>query len=38
MAEDLKKMYRTVMDDHFPPQLTISFGDQKLVYRKRRGR
>lgn len=35
MAEDLKKMYRTVMDDHFPPQLTISFGDQKLVYRKR---
>ncbi|RLF56351.1 MAG: IMP cyclohydrolase [Thermoplasmata archaeon] len=35
MAEDLKKMYRTVMDDHFPPQITISFGDQKLVYRKR---
>jgi phosphoribosylaminoimidazolecarboxamide formyltransferase/IMP cyclohydrolase len=35
MAEDLKKMYRTVMDDHFPPQITISFGDQKLLYRKR---
>ena len=35
MAEDLKKMYRTVMDDHFPPQITISFGDQRLVYRKR---
>jgi phosphoribosylaminoimidazolecarboxamide formyltransferase/IMP cyclohydrolase len=35
MAEDLKKMYRTVMDDHFPSQLTISFGDQTLVYRKR---
>ncbi len=35
MAEDLKRMYRTVMDDHFPTQLTISFGDQKLVYRKR---
>ncbi len=32
---DLKKMYRTVMDDHFPPEMTISFGDQKLVYRKR---
>jgi phosphoribosylaminoimidazolecarboxamide formyltransferase / IMP cyclohydrolase len=35
MAEDLKAMYRTVMDDHFPPQITISFGDQVLVYRKR---
>jgi len=35
MAEDLKKMYRTVMDDHFPPEITISFGDQTLVYRKR---
>ena len=35
MAEDLKKMYRTVMDDHFPSQVTISFGDQTLVYRKR---
>jgi phosphoribosylaminoimidazolecarboxamide formyltransferase/IMP cyclohydrolase len=35
MAEDLKKMYRTVMDDHFPPQITIAFGEQKLVYRKR---
>ena len=35
MAEDLKRMYRTVMDDHFPSQMTISFGDQTLVYRKR---
>ena len=35
MAEDLKKMYRTVMDDHFPPQITISLGEQKLVYKKR---
>jgi len=35
MAEDLKTMYRTVMDDHFPPQISISFGDQVLVYRKR---
>ena len=35
MPEDLKKMYRTVMDDHFPSQITISFGDQVLVYRKR---
>ena len=35
MGENLKKMYRTVMDDHFPPEITISFGDQVLVYRKR---
>ena len=35
MTEDLKKMYRTVMDDHFPPQITIAFGDQVLVYKKR---
>jgi phosphoribosylaminoimidazolecarboxamide formyltransferase/IMP cyclohydrolase len=35
MAEDLKKVYRTVMDDHFPAQITVSFGNQVLVYRKR---
>ena len=35
MAEDLKKMYRTVMEDHFPDSLHVSFGDQALVYRKR---
>jgi phosphoribosylaminoimidazolecarboxamide formyltransferase/IMP cyclohydrolase len=35
MGDDLKKMYRTVMDDHFPPEITISFGDQVLKYRKR---
>ena len=35
MPEDLKKMYRTVMDDHFPGEMTISFGDQTLIYRKR---
>jgi phosphoribosylaminoimidazolecarboxamide formyltransferase/IMP cyclohydrolase len=38
MAEDLKKMYRTVMDDHFPPQMEISFIDadkrQTLFYEK----
>ena len=28
MTEDLKKMYRTIMDDHFPPQMEISFVDQ----------
>lgn len=35
MAEDLKRMYRTIMDDHFPDSMTIRFGDQELVYRKR---
>ncbi len=32
---DFKTMYKTVMDDHFPDDLTIAFGDQKLIYRKR---
>lgn len=38
MAEDLKKMYKTVMDDHFPPRMEISFVDgdtrQTLFYEK----
>ena len=34
MAE-LKEMYRKVMDDHFPDEMTITFGDQSLRYRKR---
>ncbi len=33
--EDLKKAYKTVMDDHFPDKLTITFGNQKLVYKKK---
>jgi phosphoribosylaminoimidazolecarboxamide formyltransferase/IMP cyclohydrolase len=32
---ELKKMYKTIMDDHFPETMTITFGDQKLVYKKR---
>jgi len=32
---DIKKMYRTVMEDHFPEKLSIKFGDVKLKYRKR---
>jgi len=28
MSDDLKKMYRTIMDDHFPPKMEISFVDQ----------
>lgn len=32
---DIKKMYKTIMSDNFPPEMTITFGDRKLVYRKR---
>jgi len=35
MASELKQMYRTVMDDHFPAEIQISFGEQVLTYRKR---
>ena len=38
MADDLKKMYRTIMDDHFPEKMEISFVDrakrQTLFYEK----
>jgi len=38
MADDPKKMYRTIMDDHFPPAMEISFVDgdkrQTLFYEK----
>ncbi len=32
---DIKKMYTTILGDSFPMEMTISFGDQKLVYRKK---
>jgi phosphoribosylaminoimidazolecarboxamide formyltransferase/IMP cyclohydrolase len=32
---ELKKMYRTIMDDNFPDDMTIRFGEQTLFYRKR---
>jgi len=32
---DIKKMYSTILGDHFPLEMKISFGDQTLVYRKR---
>jgi phosphoribosylaminoimidazolecarboxamide formyltransferase/IMP cyclohydrolase len=32
---DIKKMYSTILGDHFPMEMTISFGDRQLVYRKR---
>jgi phosphoribosylaminoimidazolecarboxamide formyltransferase / IMP cyclohydrolase len=38
MSEDLKKMYRTIVDDHFPSRMEISFieGEQRqtLYYEK----
>ncbi len=32
---ELKKMYKTIMDDNFPNDMKIMFGEQTLVYRKR---
>jgi phosphoribosylaminoimidazolecarboxamide formyltransferase / IMP cyclohydrolase len=32
---DIKAKYRTIMDDHFPEVMKISFGDCTLEYRKR---
>ena len=38
MNDDLKKMYKTIIDDHFPPEMEISFVDgnnrQTLFYEK----
>ena len=38
MPRDLKEMYKTIMDDHFTPQMEISFVDgekrQTLIYEK----
>jgi phosphoribosylaminoimidazolecarboxamide formyltransferase/IMP cyclohydrolase len=38
MPKDLKEMYKTIMDDHFTPQMEISFVDgekrQTLIYEK----
>lgn len=38
MTQDLKKMYKTIMDDHFPPRMEIAFVDddnrQTLFYDK----
>ncbi len=32
---DIKKMYSTILGDHFPMDMTITLGDQQLVYKKR---
>ncbi len=38
MAEDLKKIYKTIVDDHFPPRMELSFvaseSRQTLFYEK----
>ena len=31
----MRKAYRTILTEHFPDTLTIQFGEQALVYRKR---
>ncbi len=33
--DDLKKAYKTLMDDHFPDAMTITLGDVALRYKKR---
>ncbi|MDR9502511.1 MAG: IMP cyclohydrolase [Desulfurivibrionaceae bacterium] len=35
MSQDLKKMYTNILGDSFPMSMTVSFGDQMLVYKKR---
>jgi hypothetical protein len=31
-VSEIKKLYKTIMADNFPPEMTITFGDQKLIY------
>jgi len=33
--ENIKKAYQTILDDNFPEEMTITFGNQKLQYKKR---
>ena len=28
MTDDLKKMYKTIVDEHFPPRMEIAFIDE----------
>lgn len=35
MSKDLKKMYTNILGDSFPMTMTISFGNQMLIYKKR---
>jgi len=34
--KELKKAYQTILDDNFPDEMTITFGNQTLVYKKRK--
>ncbi|RLB13051.1 MAG: IMP cyclohydrolase [Deltaproteobacteria bacterium] len=34
--KSLKQMYRRIIGDHFPDEIEIRFGDQALLYRKKR--
>jgi phosphoribosylaminoimidazolecarboxamide formyltransferase/IMP cyclohydrolase len=36
--KELKKAYQTILDDNFPDEMTITFGNQTLVYKKRKWR
>ena len=33
--KDIRNSYMTVMDDHFPDEMSITFGNQTLKYKKR---
>jgi len=33
--QNIKKTYQTIIDDNFPDEMTITFGNQTLKYRKR---
>jgi len=33
--DNIKKSYQTILDDNFPDEMTITFGNQKLQYKKR---
>jgi len=33
-----EEMYKTIMDDDFPDEMTIRFGDQTLLYKRGPGR
>ena len=32
---DLKQAYRTIVEEHFPEEMTVTLGETRLVYRKR---
>ncbi len=34
--EEIRKMYRRIIEDHFPSEIRIRFGERELVYKKKR--